>query len=110
MGYKAVCFTCRKCTSRPHTASGPVFQDCATCGDAVFLLDQKFQPPKKSDSRYWKVVRFLVHNGFRFQHVYKDLSKSLRVDEASSENYVAYPRTMKEAIAFVKSFKKQARQ
>ena len=73
------------------------------------MLNQKFQPPKKSDIKSWEVVKFLYENGFTYQHVYKDISKSLRVDANSSENYVDYPTTMREAIEFVETYKEQGR-
>ena len=107
MGYKSVCFKCHKSFSRPHSAYGHVPEKCPDCGGANSLLNQKFQPPKKTDIKLWEVVKFLFENGFTYQHVYKDISKSLRVDSNSSENYVDYPTTMKEAIEFVETYKEQ---
>jgi hypothetical protein len=57
----------------------------------------------------WEVAEFLYKNGFVFQHVYKDVSLSRRVDEYSSANYAPYPKTMNEALEFVNAYKGQAR-
>jgi hypothetical protein len=108
MGYKAVCFKCRKSYSRPYSAYGHVPKKCPSC-DAIALLNHNFKPPKKSDVKAWEVVTFLHANGFPYHHVYKDISKSLRVDENSSENYVDYPTNLKDANEFIKTYKAQAR-
>jgi hypothetical protein len=108
MGYKAVCFKCRKSYSRPHSAYGHVPEKCHNCGEPVALLNQKFKPPKKSDIKAWEVVKLLYTNGFTYQHVYKDISKSLTVDENSSENYVEYPTNLKDANEFINTYKSQA--
>ena len=55
------------------------------------------------------MAEFIYKNGFVYQHVYKDVSLSWRVDEYSSANYVPYPKTMKEALEFVEAYKGQAR-
>ena len=109
MGYKAVCFNCHKSFSRPHSAYGHVPEKCPNCGGDIALLNHTFRPPKISDTKAWEVVKFLFENGFSYQHVYKNISKSIRVDAISSENYVDYPTTMREAIEFVETYKEQAR-
>mgnify|MGYP003578356908 CR=1 FL=1 len=109
MGYKAVCFNCRKAFNYNAYADNQAPAKCPDCSQPLALLNQKFQPPKKSDAKAWEVVKFLSDKGFPFHHVYKDVSKSLKVDVRSSENYVDYPTTMKEAVAFVEMYKAQAR-
>ena len=67
------------------------------------LLPHRFRPPKNSEEKKWEVVKFLVTNGFYYQHIipledYKSSSTSLG-------NYVAYSDNLKDAKEFVEKYK-----
>lgn len=109
MGYKAACFACRKAFNYNAYAEHQAPAKCPDCSQGLALLNHKFEPPKKSDVKAWEVVKFLFDNGFPYHHVFKDVSKCLRVNANSSENYVGYPTTMTEAKDFVETYKDQAR-
>jgi hypothetical protein len=109
MGHKKVCFNCRKSFNISYKQLSEETTICPQCGGGLIYLNQKFQPPSQEDIKSWTVAEFLYKNGFAYQHVYKNVSLSMRVDEYSSANYVPYPKTMKEAIEFVEVYKGQAR-
>lgn len=109
MGHKNVCFNCRKSFNVSYGQLSDKKAICPQCSRKLIYLDQKFQPPRQEDVNAWEVAEFLSKNGFFYQHVYKDVSLSRRVDEYSSANYVHYPKTMKEALEFVEVYKGQAR-
>jgi hypothetical protein len=103
MGYKAVCFDCRKAFNfNAHTESNSHLK-CPECTQPLVLIDHKFRPPKKSDIKAWAVAKFLCENGFPYHRVYKE------IDENIFKNHASYPSTMKEAIAFIETYKEQAR-
>jgi hypothetical protein len=97
MGYKAVCFNCKKSFSRPHSAFGHVPTKCLDCGGTIALLNQTFRPPKKNDKEAWEVVKYLFENGFTYQHIH---------NESLSPGYVQYPTNMRDAKEFVSKYKK----
>lgn len=75
----------------------------------MIMLPHRFKPPKKTDDKKWETVKFLIENGFYFQHVYKNVeSKSNGI--IVSENYVKYPENIKDAKEFVEKYKNQALQ
>lgn len=98
MGYKQVCFKCRKSFSIGTDSTVQHGSICPNCGDKMICVDQKFKPPKKSDDRRWEVVRYLVENGFRFQHILSDEGKN-----------ITCPQTMKEAEDFVGKYMHEKR-
>ena len=84
----------------------PSFSVCPECGKEMILLPHRFRPPKKTDEEKWKTVKFLIENGFYYQHVYKD-RRYIKLDV--HENYISYPETLKEAKEFVEKYRDQAR-
>jgi hypothetical protein len=62
-------------------------------------LGRHFKPPAHDDHAQWQKVRFLVDHGFLFQHIY---------DRSRGGEIVPYPRTMREARAFVKLYRRYA--
>lgn len=103
MGYKKVCFNCRKSFN-----DNTIFeQKCSECGRTMILINHKFRPPKKSDLKAWEVAEFLSRSGFRFQHIFKNTGK--RGWKESSEDYVEYPLTMYEAKIFIEKYKRQVK-
>ena len=88
-----VCFACRKSFKRPFELDAP---PCPDCGEATVGLSEKFQAPPKKDVKAWRVVEFLVENGFRFASIWERDERGLCLHVPG-----AYPRTMDEAKEFV---------
>ncbi len=101
MGNKKVCLDCRKSFSDNTNKELP----CPSCRKAMLFLPHRFRPPKKTDDEKWRTVRYLIENGFFYQHIYKEI-KCKNMDE--HENYIDYPETLREAIEFVERYKEQA--
>lgn len=73
--------------------------NCAQCGNPMLRLPHRFRPPKKDDNKAWAVVKFLIDNGFYFQHIYQEGSNAYQ--KKTTNNYVPYPNSMREAEEFV---------
>ncbi len=100
MGYKKVCFSCRKAFSLGNDlAMISPGKKCPECGNEASLLNHKFRPPKQSDSKAWELAEYLVGHGFMFDHQSKWIARGTYID-------VPYPTTMEEAVHFVAAFKK----
>jgi hypothetical protein len=97
MGHKYVCLHCRKSYS---VGTGFIhFQEkkiCPECLAPMTLLNEKFKAPRKDDTTQWEIVKLLVDNGFFYQSV---------LDPISGEK-VPYPRTKRDAEAFIEKYKK----
>ena|SRR5690606_21811189 len=106
MGHKKVCLNCRKAFNQNSDFEIQSGFSCPECGQKMVEVNHKFRPPKKADLKSWNVVKFLIENGFLYQHVYKNIDK--RNGLVSKENYVDYPTNMSEAKIFVAEFKNQA--
>jgi hypothetical protein len=74
------------------------------CSNSLIYLPHRFRPPKKSDKKGWELVKFLISEGFPFQHIYREGSSEL--SQKASNNYVVYPKSMAEAREFVKKYQK----
>lgn len=106
MGNKIVCLDCKKSFNQ-----GTDFKDkneikCQDCGKQMILLPHRFRPPKKTDSKKWETIKFLIENGFYFQHIYESTETSDHINRL--ENYAAYPNNLREAKDFVVKYKNQA--
>ena len=91
-----VCFKCRKSFKR-KLKEGLIEKICPECGGVSVGLARHFKAPRKKDLKQWEKVEYLVANGFSFSHQY---------DEEG--NLVPYPKTMEEAVIFVKTYGKNA--
>jgi len=80
--------------------------NCPECGQPMTLMTHRFRPPKKDDDKKWLTVKYLVDNGFTYQHIYeeietKDKQKIKRIN-------VAYPDNLRDAKEFVTKYRDQA--
>src|SRR5215475_7363662 len=92
------CFGCRRSFKRRVEHGGKDYvKPCPHCGGRAIDLGRHFKAPKVTDIDQWKKVRYLVAAGFFFQHVH---------DEESRQ--VGYPKTLKEAHAFVSRYRSRA--
>lgn len=93
-----VCFGCRKSFRKPHLLGVRL---CPQCRVPMTMLGRKFHAPKKNETVQWKKVQFLATHGFLFQSIYI-------ATPSGGKQVVPYPRTLKEAIAFVLAYREQA--
>jgi DNA-directed RNA polymerase subunit RPC12/RpoP len=108
MGYKSVCIECRKSLNRPLDTGSDRLYPCSECGKPMTLLSHRFRPPKKSDDKKWETVKFLIENGFHYDHVYQKIETNSN-GVTSYQNYATYPDNIRDAKEFVEKYKEQAR-
>lgn len=108
MGHKKVCLECKLTLNRPFDSGSELTYPCPECGKSMTLLPHRFRPPKKSENKKWETIKFLIDNGFYFQHIYEKSETKNGV--TSYQNYVAYPDNLSDAQDFVIKYKSQARQ
>ena len=108
MGYKSICIECRKSLNRPWDISSDKHYPCSECGKPMTLLSHRFRPPKKTDDKKWETVKFLIENGFHYDHVYQKIETNCN-GETSYQNYATYPDNIRDAKEFVEKYKEQAR-
>ena len=98
MGYKSVCLEYNKAYNKPIELDRHKKEVCPGCGESMHVLSHMFRPPKKSDSKKWKVVRYLVESGFKYYHNFDMIKPGVYLQTGK------YPETMKEAEEFVKTY------
>lgn len=109
MGHKKICLECRVTLNRPFDSGSESNYLCPECGKPMKLLPHRFRPPKKSEDKKWETVKFLIDNGFHFQHIYENVTKTVN-GFTKSEILATYPENMRDAKDFVEKFKSQASQ
>ncbi len=107
MGHKKVCLECKVTLNKPFDSGSELTYPCPECGKQMTLLPHRFRPPKKTEDKKWKTVRFLVENGFHYQHIYENVTKTIN-GFIKLENLVSYPENIREAKEFVEKYKSQA--
>lgn len=79
MGHKKICLECRMTLNREFDdGSKGLNYPCPNCQNEMILLPHRFRPPKKSDEQKWKVVEYLLKEGFRYEHVSETVPENLR--------------------------------
>jgi hypothetical protein len=73
----------------------------------MLILPHRFRPPKKTDSKGWQLTGFLIDNGFPYHHIYQ-VGKSELV-KYRYNNYVPYPKNMRDAKEFIEQYKMHAK-
>ena len=107
MGYKQVCFRCRKAFNRSFAADEARTAPCPQCAEPMTELYHLFKPPKSQSIKKWDVVEYLYNNGFRYYHL--ESTKGQANDNLSTERNAIgyYPENMREAKIFVNQRKNQ---
>ncbi|MDG1508933.1 MAG: hypothetical protein P8Q53_04045 [Flavobacteriaceae bacterium] len=108
MGYKNVCFDCRKAFNQGSNLSNIRESKCPECGILMKQITHRFRPPKHNDIKKWDVAKFLMKNGFLYQHVWEKIFRNEKGEIYATANYAKYPESMKEAKEFVELNKEQA--
>lgn len=86
------CFHCRKSYKKPKSDEPKL---CPECGKELTQLSSKFRAPPKTAIEEWKVVEYLVSQGFRYHTIHIENGEQ-----------AIYPKTMKEAVEFTRIYKK----
>lgn len=107
MGHKLVCIDCKKAFSIGTDLEKRKESNCPDCGKQMIIFPHRFRPPKKTEIKHWKTVRFLIENGFFYQHIYEKIETKNGI--TSYENYVEYPDNIRDAKEFVEKYKNQSR-
>jgi hypothetical protein len=94
MGYKLVCFTCRKAFNQPADYAGSRSRACSDCHQPAAKLWHRFRPPRRNATKKWQIVVYLHQHGF-------DYNK--RFASFNGHNYEKYPTTMLAAKEFVRN-------
>lgn len=108
MGHKKVCLECKVTLNRPFDSGSELTYPCSECGKEMTLLPHRFRPPKKTEDKKWETVKFLIDNGFYYQHIYENVTKTVN-GFIKFENLVNYPENIRDAKEFVEKYKSQAR-
>jgi transposase-like protein len=107
MGHKKVCLECRMTLNRPFDSGSEQTYPCPECGNPMTLLPHRFRPPKKTEDKKWETVKFLIENGFYYQHINEIVETKNGVTKY--QNYAKYPDNLRDAKEFVEKYKDQAR-
>lgn len=103
MGHKVVCLNCYRVENLGTDLTNLKIGYCLLCSKKMIFVNHNFRPPKKTEYKKWEVVKFLISEGFPFQHIYQEGKSDYY--KTSSDNYVKYPKTMQEAEEFINKYK-----
>ena len=91
MGNKSVCVNCRITFSYGMDNNNIISRICPQCKNEMINVDYKFKSPKKEDIKKWETIKYLLENGFYFQHIYEN------------NKIIEYPKNIKDAKIFVEN-------
>lgn len=106
MGNKKLCLNCKKSFNMSSEDSILSNFKCPECGNQTIAVTHRFRPPKIEDKRRWDVVKFLIENGFPYQHISIYEFDSHGIQRFVS--YAQYPENMIDAIEFVDRYRDKA--
>jgi hypothetical protein len=95
MGNKSVCLNCRMAFNYGMNFDNVIQRICPQCKKEMVNVNYKFRPPKKDEIKKWETVKYLLENGFYFQHIYEN------------EKTVKYPENINDEKIFVKKYESQ---
>jgi hypothetical protein len=98
MGHKKVSLECKIAFNLAFDRGLELAYACTECGKPMTLLPHRFRPPKRTDDSKRELVRFLVENGFYYQHIPE-------AGSGDKPGYVKYPDNLREAADFVIKYK-----
>ena len=96
MGNKSVCLNCRIAFSYGMDYNNVISRVCPQCKNEMVNVNYKFRAPKKNDIKKWETIKYLLDNGFYFQHINDE-----------NGNWVKYPENIKDAKIFVEKYNVQ---
>lgn len=103
MGHKKVCLECRLTLNRPFDSGSEQTYPCWNVeNDETFSTPHPFRPPKKTEDKKWETVKFLIENGFYYQHIYEIVETKNGV--TNYQNYAKYPETIFETLRNLLNF------
>lgn len=102
MGHKVVCLECYRVENRGTNLK---IGKCPNCSQEMVFINHRFRPPKKTDKKGWELVKFLVSEGFPYQHIYQ--SGKSDYYKTATDNYVEWPKSLKDAKEFVDKYTAQ---
>lgn len=97
MGNKSVCLECRISFSYGMDYFDIISRICPQCKNEMVNVDYKFRAPKKDNLKKWEAIRYLLEDGFYFQHIYENNS-------SANNKAVKYPLNLKDAKIFVEKY------
>ena len=103
---KKLCLDCKKSFQMSSQDANLSNLKCPEWGKYTITITHRFRPPKIDNDRKWDVVKFLVKNGFQYQHI-----SIFEHDRHGIQRFIAYakyPENMSDAIEFIDKFKEQA--
>lgn len=103
---KKLCLTCRKSFNISSEDSALSNFRCPECGNQAIAVTHRFRPPKADDKRKWEVVKFLIENGFSYQHI--PIYEPDRHGIQRFISYARYPENMIDAVEFVEKHRDKA--
>jgi hypothetical protein len=106
MGYKLICIDCTESGNFGTDLSSLVNSNINKCKNKRIFKLHHFRPLRKTDEKSWQVVKFLVENGFKYQHIYQEGSNNLV--SKPTNNFVSYPTNMRDAKEFIEKYKEYA--
>ncbi|MCK0137424.1 hypothetical protein [Arenibacter sp. S6351L] len=106
MGFKNVCFDCKKAFNQGTDLNNIGESKCPDCGKLMKQITHRFRPPKQKDKKKWEVAKFLMERGFLYEHVYERIYEVRGITVLA--NYATYPENMRDAKEFVEKYKSQA--
>ena len=74
----------------------------------MIQLPHRFRSPKKSETSKWETVKFLVENGFPYQHISEQGETVHQLNRI--EQYVEYPENLRGVQEFIIKYKSQAKE
>jgi ABC-type uncharacterized transport system substrate-binding protein len=95
MGNKSVCLNCRIAFSNGMDLNNIIQRICPQCKKEMVNIIYKFKPPKKIELKKWETIKYLLENGFYFQHIYEN------------GKAVKYPENINEAKIFIEKYESQ---
>jgi hypothetical protein len=98
MSSKNVCLGCKLSYNGASAYNSELSERaCPKCGALMISMPHRFRPPRKSDEEGWRTVKYLVDNGFKYNHVYEVIPDNAN----KATRTVKVPSNLREAKDFL---------